>query len=265
MENLKRYKDWIELNEKESFRSPGYYTQNKNPNFIYRKNTKGKWEFSEKNKFKFIPLQGGDTGIKSLEKYSMPIKLRILFVGDSNTASTRFGKFYGWWVKYNLGDNVIIDKIAKGGQGTLWMIENLKKHLSEGKKYDVISILGGSNDIWNPSNSLTLEEVKNNIKPLVEIASRNSSRVVVISPPSKEFYPPVVNKNPEALGRLKITEELREWEKITYGKNFIDFNFITSSKGGSNESYFEKDRRHLLTEPKHKQLGNLWIDKIYWG
>jgi lysophospholipase L1-like esterase len=264
MKNLKRYKDWISINEE---KDPGYYIYQKLPGSVYRKNLKGKWEVKRPQFGKYISLQKGDVGsrIETLEKTSTPKKLNILFVGDSNTASAAGGKFYGWWIKNKLGDKVEIEKVAKGGEGTQWMIDNLKTHLDKGNKYDVISILGGSNDIWNPSNPLTLEEIKTNIKTLVEMATKNGAKVVVISPPSKEFYPDVVNKDPKALEKLKITEQLKEWEKSTYGDNFIDFNFITSPKGGAKESDFQEDLRHLRPQPKHEQLANLWINNIYWG
>lgn len=276
---IKKYQDWSRIFED---KTAGYYKWLSLPNSIYRKLPSGGWQVKREGMKEFTELVKGDTEerTENLERSATDETLNLLFVGDSNTASAAGGKFYGWWIAERLNADisrakprVTIDKVAKGGEGTTWMIENLTAHLAQkgNNYYDIITILGGSNDMWGGSK--TAEQVKINIQALVKLAEDHGARAVVVSPPSKELYvkkvkaDPATNKKDKQAQDDKLAElsKLVLWEKETYGDSFINFNWITSPAGGAKIEDFESDARHLKPEPKHKELADLWIYKIFWG
>jgi lysophospholipase L1-like esterase len=274
---IKKYQDWNRVFED---KKSGYYTYPTLPDSIYRKLPSGGWQVKRPELSKFVELTQGDVEERkeNLETRAQDKVLNLLFVGDSNTASAAGGKFYGWWAGQRLNADVsqprvTVDRVAKGGEGTTWMIDNLRTRLSQkgANYYDIITILGGSNDIWGGDHDA--EYVKTNIQTLVQMATDHGARAVVISPPSKELYvqkkkeDPAVPKKEKTSQENKLNElaKLVKWETDTYGDNFINFNWITSPGGGARIEDFESDVRHLKPEPKHKELGDLWIYKIFWG
>lgn len=271
---IKDYSKWRMINEE---KRPGYYLFPKLKDSIYRKLKSGGWEVRRPGSTSFQGLVKGDveSRVDRLEVDARPVTLNLLFVGDSNTASAARGEFYGWWVDRLLDnpldinsteDRVTVETVAKGGEGTQWMIDNLTTHLASKSKgfYDIITILGGSNDIWNGTSPKDAEYVKTNIQSLVKLAEDHGARAVVISPPSKLFHTPR-GSSTEGDKKLDELQKLVDWEKETYAGRFINFNWITSPAGGATEADFEADRRHLKPEPKHRELAQLWIQKIYWG
>lgn len=244
----------------------GYYIWPNRLDAMYRKLLSGKWQVSFPKSKEWIDLVKGNVQerTKNLENGAQPAELNLLFVGDSNTASASGGKFYGWWIQRLLGYRVNIERVAKGGKGTQWMIDNLGPHLAGKPKghYSIISILGGSNDIWGGRD---FDYTKTRIETLVRMAEDHGARAVVISPPSKEFLPDVVKGEEWTKPKLAELKKFVEWEKATYGNRFLNFNWITSPKGGAKVSDFENDGRHLRPQPKHEELAKIWIQKIYWG
>ena len=272
---IKGYQDWLSLNEE---KDSGYYTYN-HPSVagsIYRKLKTGNWRVLRPGMSTFQNLTAGDVAkrIENLESRAVDRPLRLLFVGDSNTASTTGGMYYGWWINNILNESslfsfsaknrVEIERLAKHGEATQWMIDNLTTKLASVQKgfYDIITILGGSNDIWGGNSDF--EKVKTNIKKLVKLAEDHGATAVVVSPPSKLFYTPR-GESKEGDQKLDELKKLVDWEKATYPGRFIDFNLITSPEGGATAGDFEADKRHLKPEPKHKELAEKWIEIIYWG
>ena len=263
---IKEYQNWKNIFEAKA-KKPGYYKWAKLKDSIYRKQRNGNWQVKRPGASGFQDLTVGDVDSreKNLESGAIPVKLNLLFVGDSNTASAAGGKFYGWWVQQQLGsEKVSIERVAKGGEGTQWMIDNLTQHLSSKTNgyYDIISILGGSNDIWGGQN---FDYTKTRVEALVKMAEDHGARAVVVSPPSKEFYPAVVAKESDAMKKLAELSKLVKWEVDTYGDNFVNFNWLTSPAGGATVADFEQDARHLKPQPKHEELAKRWVEKIYWG
>jgi lysophospholipase L1-like esterase len=276
---IKKYQDWKRIFED---KAAGYYTWPSLPDSIYRKLPNQTWQVKRPTEDKFIDLSRGNTTerIENLENLAQDRTVNLLFVGDSNTASAAGGKFYGWWIAQELNNRasrprVTVDRVAKGGEGTDWMIDNLRTHLAQkkGKYYDIITILGGSNDIWNGPHPKKAEVVQANIQTLVKMVKAHGARAVVVSPPSKEFYVNKMKANTSLSKEnikdqeIKLSElsKLVKWEAETYGNRFINFNWITSPGGGATIENFEKDARHLKPDPMHKKLGDLWINKIFWG
>lgn len=267
---IPKFIDWEKLYESTSSGNrPGYYSWG-NLSSIYRKLKNGTWQVKTKGSSNFIDLVKGDinTREENLDAAATPIKLNLLFVGDSNTASVAGGKFYGWWIQQKLGaNNVSITSLAKHGMGTNWMISNLQSHLASKPKgfYNIITILGGSNDVWNGTDKpAEANAVSANIQALESMASAHGARVIIISPPSKRFQPDVISKESLAIKRLGILSKVVDWEKNTYGDRFINFNWMTSPEGGATEADFESDKRHLKPN-KHEELANMWISRVYWG
>lgn len=157
------------------------------------------------------------TGDKSKQGLSS-----ILFVGDSNT-------FYPW----SYADQFIANfpkvrskKLAKIGVKTDWMLTELKKELAK-NKYDVVCILGGSNDIYGGS---TVEKAKSNLASMFTLVNKSGGWAIGITPPSKKYF----TRRKANLDEMLFT--LWDWYwsgwafKNTGLGRWIDFIEITSDK-----------------------------------
>jgi hypothetical protein len=101
-------------------------------------------------------------------------KLNVMFVGDSHSAGP------GWtW-------NYLIDKdhpewnsthVTKGGKRTDWMLDNLKSKLKE-KKYDLVFIYGGANDVMSP---LPISTPIKNIQKMVDLVNQQGGKAIVLT------------------------------------------------------------------------------------
>jgi len=167
-------------------------------------------------------------------------KLKLLFVGDSNTDN-----------KYSYADkvkarfpNYEVRKVAKGGQGTKWMIENLEKDLKE-NKYDIITFLGGSNDIYG--GAVPLQTTKENILKIRQMIKDNGAKAVLVTPPNKKFYP----KN--TTEKLKNLSDLITWEKQQDFDLIIDFHDMTDKL-----DLFNTDLRHPNSDA-HVILADVFV------
>lgn len=149
----------------------------------------------------------------------------ILFIGDSNTNA---GFSYADQLK-KLNPELRIKKIAKDGATTDWMLQELKNELRQ-NKYDAVSILGGSNDIYALGQ---INSAKNNLNEMYKVSKLNGSKVIAVTPPNKDFY---VNKTES---KQQLLYELNNWIKSNIYKDyFFNFweitknpNFFTSSDG----------------------------------
>ena len=170
---------------------------------------------------------------------------KILFVGDSNT----FANFsYADQLKKDF-PNLTRKKIAKNGANSSWAKSELSKELSM-NKYDVVSILIGSNDVYGGQ---TLIFSKNNLSEMYKLAHDNGSKVLAITPPNKDFY---VNKNDV---KQKTLNDLVSWIKNNKDVDyFIDFYNITNNK-----NYFTSADGYLHPQSSaHKILEQQTINKL---
>lgn len=168
----------------------------------------------------------------------------FLFIGDSNTKAD----FSYADQLLNFCSNAKIKKIAENGKNTQWMYEQLMAEFKNGKKYDVVAILAGSNDI---SGGMPLERTKENLNAMYEIARWMGAIVVAIAPPNKDFYEPYTQSQ-----RYKLLE-LVEWlSKNPNTDYFINWHKITSRK-----DYFLSDNLHPNKIAHHILLNEL-IKKI---
>lgn len=141
----------------------------------------------------------------------------ILFLGDSNTEAPwsyadKIKKMY---------PNISVKKIAKHSMKTDWILNELQNELSK-NKYDVVSVLGGSNDIYATGKNDT---AKVNLEKMYKISKDAGSKFVIVAPPNKNFY---ANATPE---KQKSLKDLLNWEKNTANKDyFIDFWTMTNNK-----------------------------------
>jgi lysophospholipase L1-like esterase len=164
---------------------------------------------------------------------------KFLFIGDSNTNATYS---YADLLKKACPQATVV-KGAGDSMGTGWMLDRLKAELNKGIKYDVISILGGSNDLGNPNQEATYD----NLNAMYKLAKAHGAIVVAISPPNKNFlwgstrYCPTSQSNckafPEGIQRL---DKLVDFIHRNPNKDvFINYNKITDRK-----DYFLSDMQH---------------------
>ena len=177
-----------------------------------------------------------DTSIlMSNPNYRLLGSKKLLFVGDSNTDND--------WCYANqikeLFPLYTIHKVAKWGEKTGWMLANLEKWLKNtNTKYDVIALLGGSNDIYG---GIPLEQAKENITRIKKLIEDSGAKSMIITPPSKKFFP---GKDAE---KEKDLAALIRWEKAQNFDYFIDFNEITSKSpvdANNKPIWFHSDLRH---------------------
>jgi lysophospholipase L1-like esterase len=166
-------------------------------------------------------------------------KLKLLFIGDSNTDNNYS---YADKIKAKF-PNVEVKKIAKIGQSTKWMLENLEKDLKD-NKYDIITFLGGSNDIYG---GYPLEKTKENILKIRQMIKDNGARAILVTPPNKKFY----SKN--TAEKLKNLDDLIAWEKQQDFDSIIDFYNMTDKL-----DMFNTDFRHPNSDA-HVVLADVFI------
>ena len=111
-----------------------------------------------------------------------PKPKKILFVGDSITAvkdtkGNNITSTYPNYVKNELAlNNISVDVLAKGGQPTSWMLQNLPTMLQN--KYDRVYIYGGVNDAWN--SSIKPNVPFENIQKMVDLINQSGADAFII-------------------------------------------------------------------------------------
>lgn len=101
-------------------------------------------------------------------------KLNVMFVGDSHSAGP------GWTWNYLIAKDHPewnVTHITKGGKRTDWMLQNLKSKLKE-KKYDLVFIYGGANDVMSP---LPISTPIKNIQSMVDLVNNQGGKAVVLT------------------------------------------------------------------------------------
>jgi lysophospholipase L1-like esterase len=102
-------------------------------------------------------------------------KPRILFVGDSITASTDAS--YSYLIK-NARKDLSVDVLAKPGMTTNWMLQNLRPQLFS-NNYDKVFVYGGVNDAFN--DSVKIEKTMSNLQEMVNLITNDGARAYIIS------------------------------------------------------------------------------------
>lgn len=155
---------------------------------------------------------------KVLGKKKVGCNSKFLFIGDSNT-KTNWS--YADKLK-SICPNAVVVKLAENGMNTSWMLNKLTEELSSGKKYDVISILGGSNDIYG---GMSLDKTEQNLNDMYDLAKRSGAITVAIAPPNKDFYDGRTDEK-----QVKLYD-LVKWMAANKKPNyFINFHKLTNNK-----------------------------------
>ena len=191
----------------------------------------------------YILLVKGES-IKRLSR--KPIK-SILFIGDSNTVAS-----YSYADKLkNMFPGLSIKKIAQVGEKTDWMYKQLIDELNK-SSYDLVAILGGSNDIYALNS---IDSAKENLNNMYRFAKSKGSQVLAITPPNKDFY---VNKTDQ---KQVLLDSLNDWIKNNPNKDyFVDFHKITDDKSffSSADGYLHANSNaHDILANQTKQVLNL--------
>lgn len=183
---------------------------------------------------------------KKYGKSSSSSKIKsILFIGDSNTAANYS---YADQLKKDF-PNLTIKKIAKVGEKTDWMKSELEKELKN-NKYDVVAILGGSNDIYAGRK---LDSTKNDLDYMYNLIHTKGAKVLGVTPPNKDYY---VSKTEDKQEKLfDLVDWMKKNKNIDY---LVDFHKITSDK-----KYFSSGDGYLhANSSAHKILKQESINKI---
>jgi len=167
----------------------------------------------------------------------------FLFVGDSNTAgsSSYADKFM------SKCKNPKNKKIAEVGAKTSWMLSKLSSELKN-NKYDVVTILGGSNDIFG---GIPISESKSNMDKMLRLAKSKGAKVIVITPPYKGNLSSTTEKQ---FALIKQWNEFLKNHKIP--TKFIDFSKIVQDK-----SLFAEDNQHVNSKG-HQILADAYSKKL---
>jgi peptidoglycan hydrolase-like protein with peptidoglycan-binding domain/lysophospholipase L1-like esterase len=172
-------------------------------------------------------------------------KLRVLFVGDSQTAAN-------WsYAKILLRNKLIDGKIvAKNGASTTAVLRMLEDNLTN--KYDVVSIMAGGNDGASKTPNVAIK----NFETMFNLVRNSGAKLVVVTNPSKQF----------------IETDDKYYRKEGYPSNDKIANWLASqSKADAvidtqnfDKLDFTKDHVHLDADA-HKKIAADWKDAILSG
>lgn len=111
-----------------------------------------------------------------------PSNPNILFIGDSLTATERNGRPTGTYpsILQSRRPDLRVDALAKGGQTTSWMLQNLpiKLNALNARKYGKVFIHGGINDAF--TEHLREDTTISNMQKMIDAARSNGARAYVI-------------------------------------------------------------------------------------
>jgi hypothetical protein len=100
-------------------------------------------------------------------------KINVMFVGDSHSAGPE------WTWNYLIAKDHPewdVTQLAVGGKTTKWMLQNLTTKLNE-KKYDLVFIYGGANDVMSPQ---PISTPIGNIQKMVDLVNGQGGKVIVL-------------------------------------------------------------------------------------
>ena len=132
---------------------------------------------------------------------------------------------------------------------TDWMLDKLKTELASGRKYDVVTILGGSNDIYGDGR---IDRAERNLDEMYRLAKSSGAKVVAITPPNKDFFPNATAQKQELL------KELVRW----IGTNPTPDHFINLWHLSARKDYFAADYQHL-NNVGQKALSSEFKNKVF--
>jgi len=158
-----------------------------------------------------------------IEQEDEPQKLRVLFLGDSQTAMSSIS------YAYKLLRNKVVDGnvVAKGGANTAQILSMMRKSIDD--SYDVVCILAGSNDAWRK----TAEFSARNLTAMYNLAHSKGALVIALTNPIK-IHTPLRDKYPGA-------DVIAQWVRSQSISDFvIDVHQLTKER-----SNFSPDRIHL--------------------
>jgi hypothetical protein len=158
-----------------------------------------------------------------IEQEDEPQKLRVLFLGDSQTAMSSIS------YAYKLIRNGVVDGnvVAKGGADTKKILSMMRNAIDD--SYDVVCILAGSNDAWRKTADFSAR----NLSAMYNLAHSKGALVIALSNPIK-IHTPLRDKYPGA-------EVIAQWVRSQRISDFvIDVYQLTSDR-----SNFLPDRIHL--------------------
>jgi len=101
-------------------------------------------------------------------------KINVMFVGDSHSAGN------GWTWNYLIAKDHPewdVTQLAVGGKTTKWMLQNLTTKLNE-KKYDLVFIYGGANDVMSPQ---PISTPISNIQKMVDLVNGQGGKAIVLT------------------------------------------------------------------------------------
>ncbi len=193
-------------------------------------------------------------GNNNKSDYTPPVKKKddgkvksILFIGDSNTAANYS---YADQLK-KLYPNLKIKKVAKVGEKTDWMKNQLINELN-GNHYDMVAVLGGSNDIYALGKD---DSAKKNLDEMYNLIHSKGSKVLAITPPNKDFYTKKTDQKQKAL--FDLVDWMKGNKKIDY---LVDFHEITADKKyfSANDGYLHANSSaHKILTDDIKQKVNI--------
>jgi lysophospholipase L1-like esterase len=101
-------------------------------------------------------------------------KINVMFVGDSHSAGPK------WTWNYLIAKDHPewdVTQLAVGGKTTKWMLQNLTTKLNE-KKYDLVFIYGGANDVMSPQ---PISTPIGNIQKMVDLVNGQGGKAIVLT------------------------------------------------------------------------------------
>lgn len=169
-------------------------------------------------------------------------KIRVLFVGDSQTAAD-------WsYARLLLRTKQIKGKIvARNGASTAAVLRMLQDSLSE--KYDVVSIMAGGNDgaARTPFNAIK------NFDAMFKLVQNSGAKLVVVTNPTKNFIEPddAYYKKDGYPSNDKISDWLQTQTPADVVIDTGDFDALD----------FGKDHVHLDSDA-HRQIASQWKRQV---
>ena len=161
--------------------------------------------------------------INILSEQEEPKKLRVLFLGDSQTAMSSIS------YAYKLLKNGVVDGkvVAKGGANTKQILEMMRGAIDD--SYDVVCILAGSNDAWRPTSEVSAK----NLTAMYNLAHQNGALEIAITNPTKKH-----TKDPS---KFPGADPIAQWIRTQNISDFVvDAHTLTQDR-----SNFLGDRIHF--------------------
>lgn len=174
---------------------------------------------------------------------------KYLFIGDSLTA---FDQSYADQL-FSVCPNITIRKIAKAGEKTDWMLQQLQSELNS-NKYDVVSIWGGVNDIY-ARNSISEAEL--NLQKMYDLVKSTGAKVVALTVIPTRTY------NASDDNKISLTNSLNKWISSNRSVDgIVDVNSIVNDgNDGTKSEYLQPDTLHI-NEIGQGLISNDFVKKI---